>query len=71
MKARKTFVRTNRSTSRKARKIVKPDFVAQLKETWRNRVFFAKEVTARRSAELEGEEGWYEWFSNSGLTGAK
>jgi prevent-host-death family protein len=41
----------------KARKLVKPDILAQLKEVWGNRVFSATEVAAMRAAELEGEEG--------------
>ena len=38
-------------------KLVKPDIMAQLKETWGNRIFSAKEVAEMRAAELEGEEG--------------
>ena len=37
--------------------LVKPDIMAQLKETWGDRVFSAKEVAEMRAAELEGEEG--------------
>ena len=36
---------------------VKPDFMAQLKEVWGDRIFSAAEVKAMREAELEGEEG--------------
>lgn len=39
------------------RKPVKIDFMAQLKETWGDRVFSADEVQAMRDAELEGEDG--------------
>jgi len=39
------------------RKLVKPDFMAQLKEIWGDRVFSAEEVRAMREAELEGEDG--------------
>ncbi|HUB68761.1 MAG TPA: hypothetical protein VL981_14855 [Candidatus Methylacidiphilales bacterium] len=39
------------------KKLVKPDFMAQLKEVWGNRVFSTAEVKAMREAELEGEEG--------------
>jgi antitoxin (DNA-binding transcriptional repressor) of toxin-antitoxin stability system len=39
------------------RKPVKPDIMAQLKETWGDRIFSAKEVAEMRAAELEGEEG--------------
>lgn len=35
----------------------KPDIMARLRETWGGRVFTAKEVTAMRAAELEGEDG--------------
>ncbi len=38
-------------------KLVKPDIMARLKETWGDRVFSAKEVAEMRAAELEGEEG--------------
>jgi antitoxin (DNA-binding transcriptional repressor) of toxin-antitoxin stability system len=39
------------------RKLVKPDFMAQLKETWGDRCFTAAEVKAMRDFELEGEDG--------------
>ena len=39
------------------RKLVKPDIMARLKETWGDRVLSAKEVAEMRAAELEGEEG--------------
>jgi len=42
---------------RKVRKLVKPDIMAQLKETWGDRVFSTKEVAEMRAAELEDEEG--------------
>jgi antitoxin (DNA-binding transcriptional repressor) of toxin-antitoxin stability system len=37
--------------------LVKPDIMAQLKETWGDRVFSAKEVAEMRAAELEGSLG--------------
>jgi len=37
--------------------VVKPDLMAQLKETWGDRVFSAKEVAEMRAAELEGNPG--------------
>jgi antitoxin (DNA-binding transcriptional repressor) of toxin-antitoxin stability system len=40
-----------------ARKLVKPDWMAQIKEVWGDRIFSAAEVKAMREAELEGEEG--------------
>jgi len=40
-----------------AGKLVKPDWMAQIKEVWGDRVFSAAEVKAMREAELEGEEG--------------
>ena len=43
--------------SGKPHKLVKPDIMARLKETWGDRVFSAKEVAEMRAAELEGEEG--------------
>ncbi len=38
-------------------KLVKPDWKAQIKAVWGDRVFSAAEVKAMREAELEGEEG--------------
>ena len=40
-----------------AKRLVKPDILAQLREIWGERVFTAQEVAQMRSAELEGEEG--------------
>ncbi len=37
--------------------LVKPDFMAQLKEVWGDRVFSAAEVKEMREAELEGDLG--------------
>lgn len=39
------------------RKLVKPDIMARLKETWGDRIFSTKQVAEMRAAELEGEEG--------------
>ena len=39
------------------KKLVKPDWMAQIKEVWGDRIFSAAEVRAMRDAELEGEEG--------------
>ena len=39
------------------RKLVKPDIMARLKETWGDRIFSTKEVEAMRAAEWEGQEG--------------
>ena len=41
----------------KSRKLVKPDIMAQLKETWGDRVFSSKEVAEMRAAEQEGDHG--------------
>jgi len=41
---------------RAARRSMKPDIMAQLKETWGDRIFSAKEVARMRADELEGEE---------------
>ena len=41
----------------KTPRLVKPDIMARLKETWGDRIFSAKEVAEMRAAELEGEEG--------------
>jgi hypothetical protein len=40
-----------------SKKLVKPDFMAQLKEVWGDRVFAAAEVKEMRDAELEVEDG--------------
>ena len=56
-RAGKLFARLVPATPEKPRKLVKPDIMAQLKETWGDRVFSAKEVAEMRAAELEGEEG--------------
>ena len=53
-KAGKLFARLVPATPAK---LVKPDIMARLKETWGDRVFSAKEVAAMRAAELDGEEG--------------
>jgi antitoxin (DNA-binding transcriptional repressor) of toxin-antitoxin stability system len=56
-RAGKLFARLVPATPEKSRKLVKPDIMAQLKETWGDRIFSAKEVAEMRAAELEGEEG--------------
>jgi antitoxin (DNA-binding transcriptional repressor) of toxin-antitoxin stability system len=56
-RAGKLFARLVPATPENLRKLVKPDIMAQLKETWGDRVFSAKEVAEMRAAELEGEEG--------------
>jgi len=50
------FARLSPATKRRS-KLVKPDFMAQLKETWGDRCFTAAEVKAMRDFELEGEDG--------------
>lgn len=37
--------------------LIKPDFVARLRENWGERVFKEAEVREMREAELEGDEG--------------
>ena len=56
-KAGKLFARLMPPTPGKTPKLVKPDIMARLKETWGDRIFSNKEVAAMRAAELEGEEG--------------
>jgi antitoxin (DNA-binding transcriptional repressor) of toxin-antitoxin stability system len=56
-KAGKLFARLVPPTPAKTPKLVKPDIMARLKETWGDRIFSSKEVAAMRAAELEGEEG--------------
>ena len=55
-KGGKLFARLMPVTPAK-QKLVKPDVMARLKETWGDRIFSAKEVAEMRAAELEGEEG--------------
>ena len=56
-KSGKPFARLLPAAPKKPRKLVKPDIMAQLKETWGDRVFSASEVAEMRAAELEGEDG--------------
>jgi len=56
-KSGKLFARLVPPTPVKTTKLVKPDIMAQLKETRGDRIFSAKEVTDMRRAEWEGEEG--------------
>lgn len=53
----KVFARLVPPPPAKKPKLVKPDIMAQLKETWGDRIFSNKEVAEMRAAELEGEEG--------------
>jgi prevent-host-death family protein len=55
-KAGKPFARLVPARAEKPRKVVEPDIMARLKETWGDRVFSAKEVAEMRAAET-GEEG--------------
>ena len=56
-KSGKVFARLVPAPTRKRTGLVKVDFEKQLRKTWGNRVFSAKEVAEMREAELEGEEG--------------
>ena len=56
-KAGKLFARLVPPTPVKTPRLVKPDIMAQLKATWGDRIFSAREVAEMRAAELEGEEG--------------
>jgi len=56
-KGGKLFARLVPPAPAKTPKLVKPDIMARLKETWGDRIFSSKEVAAMRAAELEGEEG--------------
>ena len=55
-KAGKLFARLVPPARDKKHKLVKPDIMARLKETWGDRIFSTKEVIAMRDAEFEGEE---------------
>lgn len=56
-KSGKPFAQLVPLATAKPHKLVKPDIMAQLKETWGDRIFSSKEVAEMRAAELEGEEG--------------
>jgi len=56
-KAGKVFARLVPPAAARRPKLVKPDIMARLKETWGDRIFSDEEVAAMRAAELEGEEG--------------
>ncbi len=56
-KSGRPFAQLVPATPAKPRKRIKPNIMAQLKETWGDRIFSAKEVAEMRAAELEGEEG--------------
>jgi antitoxin (DNA-binding transcriptional repressor) of toxin-antitoxin stability system len=56
-KAGKLFAHLVPPAPVKKQKLVKPDIMARLKETWGDRIFSTKEVIAMRDAEFEGEEG--------------
>jgi len=56
-KAGKLFARLVPPAPVKTPRLVKPDIMAQLKDTWGDRIFSAREIAEMRAAELEGEEG--------------
>ena len=56
-RAGKLFARLVPPAPAKTSKLVKPDIMARLKETWGDRIFSSKEVAVMRAAELDGEEG--------------
>ena len=56
-RAGKLFARLVPARPDKTPRLVKADFERQLRETWGDRVFSAKEVAEMRAAELDGEEG--------------
>lgn len=56
-KSGKLFARLVPAMPAPTARLVKPDIMARLKETWGDRVFSTKEVAEMRAAELDGEEG--------------
>jgi antitoxin (DNA-binding transcriptional repressor) of toxin-antitoxin stability system len=56
-KAGKLFARLVPPAPAKTSRLVKPDIMARLKETWGERIFSTREVIAMRDAEFEDEEG--------------
>ena len=57
MRHGKPFARLVPDTGPKNKKVVMPDFAAQRREIWGDRVFSAKEVAEMDAYELEGLEG--------------
>jgi prevent-host-death family protein len=55
-KSGKVFARLLPPAPARRKKHAKPDILAQLKETWGDRVFSSSEVAAMRAAELDGGE---------------
>lgn len=53
----KVFARLVPPTPVKTPRLVKPDIMARLKETWGDRIFSTKEVEEMRAAEREGDLG--------------
>ena len=53
----KPFARLVPDTGPIKKKVVWPDFAAQRREIWGDRVFSAKEVAEMKAFELEGQEG--------------
>ena len=56
-KGGRVFARLVPASESKSKKVAKVDFAKQLRKTWGDRVFSAKEIAQMRAAELEGEEG--------------
>jgi antitoxin (DNA-binding transcriptional repressor) of toxin-antitoxin stability system len=56
-KAGKVFAHLVPPAPGTTQKLVKPDILARLKETWGERIFSSKEVERMRAEELDGEEG--------------
>ena len=56
-KGGKVFARLVPAAETKSKKLAKVNFTKQLRKTWGDRVFSAKEVAEMRAAELEGEKG--------------
>ncbi len=56
-KSGKVFARLLPPAPPNETKLVKPDILARLKQTWGDRVFSASEVADMRAAELDGEQG--------------
>lgn len=53
----KLFARLVPAAPARRAKLVKPDIMAQLKETWGDRVFSSQEIADMRAAERDSEEG--------------
>lgn len=56
VKRGKAFAQLTPITTRNDQSLLKPDFTAQIREIWGERMFSTQEVEAMKADELEGQE---------------